>query len=142
MPIDKYRGISLHKELVGAIETYIKAHPEMGYKSLADFATDAIREKCEKLGIFVPKPELPVLEHFNLGESGVRILDRSLATKSTSGKIIDIYFKPEGIWCSHCQADSCRHIDFALTVPTIEEVVDKKRREGWKLPATAHESLD
>ena len=142
MPVDKYRGVSLHKDLVGTIEEYIKTHPEMGYKSLADFATDAIREKCEKLGIFLPKPELPVLEHFNLGDSGVRILDRSLASKSTSGKIIDIYFKPEGIWCSHCQADSCRHIDFALTVPTIEEVVDKKRREGWKLPATAHESLD
>lgn len=40
----------------------------MAYKSLADFATDAIREKCEKLGIFLPKPELLVLEHFNVSE--------------------------------------------------------------------------
>jgi hypothetical protein len=135
LPIDKYRGISLHKELVGAIEAYVKAHPEMGYKSLADFATDAIREKCEKLGIFVPGPVLPVLEHFNLGESGVRILDRALATKATSGKVVDIYFRPEGIWCEHCQADSCRHIDFALTVPSIQKVIDEKRGEGWKLPA-------
>ena len=66
MPMDKYRGVSLNKELVGAIEVYVKAHPEMGYKSLADFVTDALREKCEKLGIFVPGPELPILEHFNL----------------------------------------------------------------------------
>jgi hypothetical protein len=135
MPMDKYRGISLHRDLVGAIEEYINTHPEMGYKSLADFATDAIREKCEKLGIFLPKPALPVLEHFNLGEGGVRVLDRSLANRSSSGKVIDIYFKPEGIWCSHCQADSCRHIDFALSVPSIQSVVVKKQQEGWKLPA-------
>ncbi len=137
MPVDKYRGISLHRDLVGAIEAYIKTHPEMGYKSLADFATDAIREKCERLGIFLPKPELPVLEHFNLNDSGVRILDRSLATKTSGGKVIDVLFRPEGIWCTHCQADSCRHISFALTVPDIEEVVTKKRKEGWKLPANA-----
>jgi len=136
VPVDKYRGVSLHKDLVGAIEGYIKAHPEMGYKSLSDFVTDVLREKCEELGIFFPKPELPILEHFNLNDTGVRILDRSLASKSTSGKIIDVYFKPEGIWCTHCGADSCRHIDFALTVPAIGEVVDKKRLEGWKLPAS------
>jgi hypothetical protein len=133
VPVDKYRGVSLHKDLVGTIEEYIKTHPEMGYKSLADFVTDAIRDKCEQLGIFLPKPALPVLEHFNLNESGVRILDRSLATKSTSGKIIDVNFRPEGIWCTYCQADNCRHIDFALNVPAIEEVVEKKRKEGWRL---------
>ena len=135
MPLDRYRSISLHKDLVNVIEQYIKNHPERGYKSLADFTTDAIREQCEKLGIFLPKPDLPVLEHFNLNGSGVRILDRSLATKSSSGRIIDINFKPEGIWCTYCRSDSCHHIDFALTVPAIEGVVDKKRREGWKLPS-------
>lgn len=135
--MDKYRGLSLHKDLVGVIEDYINSHPEMGYKSLADFATDAIREKCEKLGIFLPKPELPVLEHFNVSESGVRVLDRALANHSTSGRIVDIYFRPAGIWCDYCQADSCRHIDFALTVPSIQSVVIKKRKEGWKLPDVA-----
>ena len=133
MPVDKYRGVSLQKDLVGAIENYIKTHPEMGYKSLADFVTDSIREKCEKLGIFLPKPELPILEHFNLNETGVRILDRSLATLSANGRIIDVNFKPKGIWCTYCQANSCRHIDFALKVPAIEEVVEKKRNQGWKL---------
>ncbi len=136
MPMDNYRSISLQKQLVSSIEEYIKTHPEMGYKSLADFATDAIREKCEKLGIFLPKPELPILEHFNLGDSGVRILDRGLANHTTSGKVIDVYFRPEGIWCTHCQAERCRHIRFALTVPTIAEVVAKRRKEGWKLPET------
>jgi hypothetical protein len=30
---DKYRGISLQRKLVGTIESYIRAHPKMGYKS-------------------------------------------------------------------------------------------------------------
>ncbi len=134
MPVDKFRGISINKDLVDAIEEYIKAHPRMGYRSLADFTTDALRKECERQGILLPKPKLPMLEHFNLGEGGVKILDRSLANHTTSGKIVDVYFNPDGIWCDYCQSDSCRHITFALTVPTIQEVVIKKRREGWKLP--------
>ncbi len=134
MPVDKFRGISINKDLVDAIEEYIKAHPRMGYRSLADFTTDALRKECERQGILLPKPPPPMLEHFNLGEGGVKILDRSLANHTTSGKIIDVYFKPEGIWCDYCQSDSCRHIRFALTEPSIQEVVIKKRREGWKLP--------
>lgn len=137
MPVDKYRGVSLHKNLLGTIEEYIKTHPEMGYKSLADFATDALREKCEKLGIFIPKPDLPVLEHFNVGETGVRILDRSLANKTSSGTVVDINFRPKGIWCTYCMASRCRHITFALKVPSIQEIVVKKRLEGWKLPNVA-----
>jgi len=135
MPIDKFRGISIKRDLVDAIEEYIKTHPKMGYGSIADFTTDALRKECERQGILLPKPELPKLEHFNLGDSGVRILDRSLANHTTSGKIVDIFFKPKGIWCTHCMTDSCRHIDFALSVPSIQEVVVQKRREGWKLPS-------
>ena len=139
MPRKEYRGLSLHKELVATIENYVETHPEMGYRSLSDFATDALREKCEKLGIFIPKPELPILEHFNLGEGGVRILDRTLSNKTSSGTIVDIQFKPKGIWCDNCQKNSCRHIDFALTVPSIQKVITAKRKEGWKLPAIIEE---
>ncbi|MCW4047335.1 MAG: ribbon-helix-helix domain-containing protein [Candidatus Bathyarchaeota archaeon] len=136
MPMDKYRGISLQRELVDIIEEYIKAHPEMGYKSLADFVTDAVREKCSELRIIAATSELPQLEHFNISENGVRILDRSLKNGTSRGRIIDVYFKPKGIWCENCQADNCRHIQFALTVPKIREITEKKRVEGWKLPET------
>jgi len=135
MPMEKYRGVSLQRELINKIEQYIKTHRETGYKSLADFVTDAVRERCEELKILVPTPpELPPLEHFNLSEHGVRILDRSLANGTSRGRIIDVYFKPEGVWCNHCQTSNCRHIQFALTVPAIQEVILKKREEGWKLP--------
>jgi len=134
MPMDKYRGVSLQRELINLIEEYIKAHPEMGYKSLADFVTDAVREKCTELKILVATSELPQLEHFNISESGVRILDRSLGNGVSKGRIIDVYFKPKGIWCDYCQTNDCRHIRFALAVPEIQKITDKKRMEGWKLP--------
>ena len=139
MPVDKYRGVSLHKDLVGTIEEYIKTHPEMGYKSLSDFITDAIREKCEQLGIFLPKPEFPVLEHFNLNDTGVRILDRSPCHQvKSSGKVIDIHFRPEGDPGQPTASQTVAVTStFALTVRAIGEVVEKKRKEGWKLPESA-----
>ena len=129
MPMDKYRGISLQKELVGTIENYIKAHPEMGYKSLADFVTDAIREKCEKLGIFTVESALPPLEHFNISERGVRVLDRTLGNGTARGRIIDVYFTPETVLCEYCDSSSCRHVQFALNIPAVQKIVQEK---GWK----------
>jgi len=134
MPIGKYRGVTLQRELLNLIEEYIKAHPEMGYKSLADFITDAVREKCEQLKILTPTPPTPPLEHFNICEHGVRILDRTLANGISNGRIIDVYFRPEGAFCEYCQTDNCKHIQFALTIPKIREIIWKKREEGWKLP--------
>jgi hypothetical protein len=106
----------------------------MGYTSLADFITDAVREKCEQLQILTPTPQLPPQEHFNISERGVRILDRNLKNGVSSGRIVDVYFRPEGVWCDYCQTDNCRHIQFALTVPKIQEIIMRKRMEGWKLP--------
>jgi len=136
MPMDKYRGVSLQRELINLIEEYIKAHPEMGYKSLADFVTDAVREKCEELKILTSAAELSPVEHFNISENGVRILDRTIKNGVSNGRIIDVYFRPDGVWCDYCQARDCRHIRFALTVPKIKEIIEKKLAEGWKLPET------
>jgi hypothetical protein len=130
MPMAKYRGVSLQKELVGTIENYVKTHPEMGYKSLADFVTDAIREKCEKLGIFAPEIMGPPLEHFNISEEGVRVLDRTLRNGTANGRIIDIYFKPEKIICEYCDSNNCRHVQFALSIPAVQKIMQQK---GWKM---------
>jgi len=70
----------------------------------------------------------PRFEHFNLNANGVLILDRE------ANRVIQVYFRPTGILCEYCQTDGCVHIQFALTQPTIQEMVQKKRREGWKLP--------
>ena len=54
MPVDRHRGVSLQRQLVDRIEEYIQNHPERGYKSIADFVTDAVRKRCEELKILVP----------------------------------------------------------------------------------------
>jgi len=130
MPMDKYRGVSLQRELINLIEEYIKAHPEMGYKSLADFVTDAVREKCSELKILVAASELPQLEHFNISENGVRILDRSLANGMSRGRIIDVYFKPDKVLCEYCGSDNCKHIEFALSIPKVRKILIEK---GWPI---------
>ena len=129
MPMYNYRGISLQRDLVDMIENYIKVHSEMGYKSLADFATDAIREKCEKLGVFNPQMIGPPLEHFNISERGVRVLDRTLGNGTARGRIIDVYFTPETVLCEYCDSSSCRHVHFALSIPAVQKIVQEK---GWK----------
>ena len=131
MPIGKHRGITLQRELVNKIEEYIKAHPETGYKSIADFVTDVLREKCFELKILTLTPELPPLEHFNLDEQGVRVLDRTLRNGTVRGRIIDVYFKPDSAWCEYCESTRCQHVKFALDLPEVQKILHTK---GWKIP--------
>ena len=128
--MDKYRGVSLQRELINLIEEYIRAHPEMGYKSLADFVTDAVREKCEELKILAATSELPDLEHFNISENGVRILDRTITSTTSRGRIIDVYFKLEKVWCENCDATNCQHVKFAMNIPEVQKILQEK---GWKI---------
>ena len=126
---DEYTTVRLPKVLMQEIDSILR-QGLMGYKSRAEFIKEAIREKLKT----IPKPMPPQIEHFNVSETGVRILDRTLANGVSRGRIVDIYFRPEGIRCEFCQASNCRHIRFALTVPKIKQIIKKKRMEGWKLP--------
>jgi Arc/MetJ-type ribon-helix-helix transcriptional regulator len=103
-----------------------------GYKSRAEFIKEAIRKRFEELKTSQPMPELPSLEHFNIDEEGVRILDRTLASKTSRGRIIDVYFKPDNVWCDYCQSSSCQHVKFALDLPAVQEILNKK---GWTIKA-------
>jgi hypothetical protein len=71
------------------------------------------------------------LEHFNIDEKGVRILDRSLATEhSPNGRIVDVYFKERKAWCEYDDSSDCKHIEYALSLPIVKEILKKK---GWKI---------
>jgi Arc/MetJ-type ribon-helix-helix transcriptional regulator len=126
---DDYTTVRLPKELMKEIDEIIK-HGIRGYKSRAEFIKEAIRKRFEELQAAQSMPKLPPLEHFNVGEEGVRILDRTLATKTSSGRIIDVYFKPDSVWCDYCQSSSCRHIKFALGLPPVQDILNKK---GWTI---------
>lgn len=46
---ERWRSISLRKELVQLIEQIIKRRPELGYASISDFITDAVRRRVEEI---------------------------------------------------------------------------------------------
>ena len=52
----EYRKISIKKELADAIERFVKANPEYGYRSIAAFLEDSARRRMEEIGnIFLKK---------------------------------------------------------------------------------------
>lgn len=127
---NKYRNISIKKEFADAIEQFVNTHPQYGYRSIAQFLEDSARDRLETLKGFQMLP--PPLEHFNLDENGIRILDHSLATSnSPKGRIIDVYFKPNKALCEYDNSTSCRHVKFALGLPKVQKIFKKK---GWNLP--------
>lgn len=70
----------------------------------------------------------PPMQHFNISEQGVSILDRTI--DKPRGRIIDVYFKPENAWCEDCESTSCKHVDFALSLPEVQKILKHK---GWKI---------
>lgn len=84
--------------------------------------------KCNLKDNLIDPSEL--MEHFNLDENGVRILDKNLTTEhSPHGRIIDIYFKDKKAWCDYDESSDCKHIKYALGLPVVVEILKKK---GWK----------
>jgi hypothetical protein len=121
MPVDRYRGVSLQRELVDTIEEFINRHHERGYKSLADFVTDAVRKRCEELKILVPTPfEPPSLENFNVNEDHVAVIDRK------ERRIANVYFRDNTMFCDVCEAKDCIHTRYALKLPKVVEILSKR----------------
>jgi hypothetical protein len=70
------------------------------------------------------------MEHFNLDEHGVKILDHGLTTKySPKGRIVDVRFNPNKVRCDYCDSENCRHVDYAASLPVVQEIL---KRKGWK----------
>ena len=116
---DEYTTVRIPNDLAIEIDKLIGTK---GFKTRAEVTKEALRR------FLLDYPRHPTLEHFNLDEDGVRILDREL------GLIIDVAFKPKGIWCDYCQTNDCRHTKFALSVPAIQKVIRKRIKDGWNLP--------
>jgi len=116
-----YTTIKLPNDIVIEMDQLIGKH---GFTSRAEIIKDALRE----LLTHHKNSDLPRFEHFNIDPDGARITDRKLHM------IADIYFKPEGIFCDLDKTEKCEHIDFALTVPKIQDIIKQKTKEGWKLP--------
>jgi len=117
-----FRGVSLKRQLVEEIERLIREYPQ--YKSIADFVHEAVRIRMED----IRKVKLPRFEQVNFDENGVKVLDREFH------KVVQVYLKPEGIFCESCEKNDCEHIRFALSMPEVKKEIKKKQLEGWRLP--------
>lgn len=120
-----FRGISLKRELVEEIERFILEYPQ--YKSIADFVHESARIRMEEIRQ-IQRVALPRFEQINFDTDGVKILDRQ------QKRVADIQFRPQGIWCNIDEKDRCEHIDFALSLSKVKDIVRKHRSEGWRLP--------
>ena len=115
--------IKIPRELVAQMDKLKGKH---GFRSRGEIAKEAIRKLLKDY-----EPFLSVLEHFNLNEDGVIIADRS---RPKGDQLCQVWFKPEGIECEKCGTNNCEHIRFALSHPPIQQVIRKRRMEGWNLP--------
>ena len=133
MSTDEYTTVRLPKELMDEVDQIIKRGVK-GYKSRAELIKEAIRDKLRTFPLIVEEPPaqqaLPPIEHFNVDENGVRLLDRTLANGESRGRIIDVYFKPDKVLCEYCDSTDCRHVKFALNIPKVQKILSKK---GWKI---------
>jgi Arc/MetJ-type ribon-helix-helix transcriptional regulator len=119
----EYTFVKIPKDLVNEVDNSIDA-TGYGYRSRSEFIKDAVRRLLSE---YHRKEELlPSIEHFNLNEEGVLVLDRTLQPE----RIVQIFFKPEGPWCEHCESMKCRHVEFALDIPKVQDILQKK---GWKM---------
>ena len=119
--------VKIPKELTDEMDKLIGA---LGFRSRGEIAKEAIRQLLNHYKESLASPELPKIEHFNISENGVRILDRTLANGVSRGRIIDVYFKPDKAWCEYCEATNCQHVKFALSIPEVQKILHKK---GWKI---------
>ena len=46
---EKFRGVSLKRELVDAVERFVANHPNAGYKSISDFIHEAVRNRIQEV---------------------------------------------------------------------------------------------
>ena len=112
-----WKFVSLPEDIAEEIDGVIRQRPELGHKNVGSFVTSAVRRMIEVT---------PALEHYNLNPDGVLILDRTL----NPDRIIQVYFGPEGAWCEFCETNTCKHANFALNIPKVQEILGEK---GWSI---------
>jgi len=64
----------------------------------------------------------PMIEHFNTYEDHITLRDHRI------GRYVDIFARDGKLWCEQCEGSKCEHIEYALSVPEIIRVLEKR---GW-----------
>ncbi len=121
---DDYTTVRLPNDLVKEMDVLIGVK---GFKSRGEIVKEAIRDLMSKYQ--VEKPQLPRFERINGDATGVLIYDRELK----GNKAVHVSIKPNGIKCDFHDANDCEHVKYALELADVQDLIRKKRKEGWKL---------
>ena len=133
MPRGKFRGVSLQKELIEAVENYLKNNPDAPYRSVAEFISEAVRLRLEQLKAWPP----PIsIMHLNIDGSIVLLWDN---IKQHS---IHVEFKEDKIFCHFCQSKKCYHVRFTLNIPEVKKEFKRRKRLGLKYPQVDLDELE
>lgn len=122
-----YTGISIKADLAQDVEKFLEEHPTRGYRSLTHFVEAATIEKLEELKTQVK--ELPRFDRINGDDTGVLLYDRELR----ESKSVHVSVRPNGISCDFHQRNNCEHVKYALSLRDIQEMIQKRRKQGWKI---------
>lgn len=129
----EYTGISIKTELAQDVETFVKEHPTK-YRSLTHFVEDSAIERLKELRTQLK--ELPRFDRINGDDTGVLIYDRELK----ENKAVHVSVRPNGVMCDFHQRTDCEHVKYALKLPDVQEMIKKRRKEGWKIEVSEDET--
>jgi len=113
----KWQSASVLKEQAERIDKLVS---EGKISSRNAFITEAIRELLEEYA--------PRFEHYNTYDDRTSIKDRMLGKK---GEDIEVFLREDCLQCEICESTKCEHVIYALSLPQVKDVYQKK---GLKIP--------
>lgn len=67
------------------------------------------------------RPESPVLEHFNVREDPVTVIDHRKCI------FADVYFRNDRVYCELCGEEDREHIKYVLSLSKVQKRLDNRR---------------
>jgi hypothetical protein len=122
---DNYATVRFPQEFAKEVHSLIGTK---GFTSRAEIVKEALRDLLIHYGISKPV-SLPRFDRINGDSTGVSVYDREMK----DDKVIHISVKPNGIQCDFHQRNDCEHVKYALSLPDVQEMIRKRRKEGWKI---------
>jgi hypothetical protein len=109
--------VTIKKDLAAEIDAFVeKQGGNLGLDSRAQMVVAAIREYIEA--------KKPRFKHINTFE------DHAIIADFERRDFVTILFHENGsAWCDADKSETCIHVDYALTVPSI---IEKLKEHGWK----------
>ncbi|MBI2184218.1 MAG: hypothetical protein HYU39_04580 [Thaumarchaeota archaeon] len=116
MPEKGWKTITIREEVLDQIQNYMQEEAEaleaLGIKNIGELVSTAVSEYTKK------KPPKPRLQHFNVNEDHITVIDNELG-----GRLIDVYIRERRLWCDSCRRDDCIHVGYAWSIDDVKRTL-------------------